>query len=124
MQLVFASNNKNKIKEIELLLPTSIQILSIEDIGCKEEIPETADTIEGNAILKANYITQKYGYDCFADELSTCNYQENNPCYCLTYLTLLYQMGYSPYPQKSSQTSAIDRIQLFLCLHNFCMLSD
>ena len=68
MQLVFASNNKNKIKEIELLLPTSIQILSIEDIGCKEEIPETADTIEGNAILKANYITQKYGYDCFADD--------------------------------------------------------
>ena len=68
MQLVFASNNKNKIKEIQLLLPDSIQILSLKDIGCTEDIPETADTIEGNAILKANYVTQKYGYDCFADD--------------------------------------------------------
>jgi XTP/dITP diphosphohydrolase len=68
MQLVFASNNKNKIKEIQLLLPDSIQILSLEDIGCTEEIPETATTIEGNAILKANYVSQKYGYDCFADD--------------------------------------------------------
>lgn len=68
MKLVFASNNKNKIKEIQLLVPTSIQILSLEDIGCTEEIPETADTIEGNAILKANYVTKKYGYDCFADD--------------------------------------------------------
>lgn len=68
MQLVFASNNKNKIKEIQQLLPATIQLLSLEDIGCYEEIPETADTIEGNAILKANYVTQKYGYDCFADD--------------------------------------------------------
>ena len=68
MKLVFASNNKNKIKEIQLLLPDSIQILSLEDIGCTEDIPETADTIEGNAMLKANYVTQKYGYDCFADD--------------------------------------------------------
>lgn len=68
MQLVFASNNKNKIKEIQLLVPASIQILSLEDIGCTEDIAETADTIEGNAILKANYVTEKYGYDCFADD--------------------------------------------------------
>ena len=68
MQLVFASNNKNKIKEIQQLLPATIQLLSLEDIGCHEEIPETADTIEGNAILKANYVTKKYGYDCFADD--------------------------------------------------------
>ncbi|MEO8253454.1 MAG: non-canonical purine NTP diphosphatase [Flavobacterium sp.] len=68
MQLVFASNNKNKIKEIQQLLPDSIEILSLESIGCYEEIPETAETIEGNAILKANYVTQKYGYDCFADD--------------------------------------------------------
>ncbi len=68
MQLVFASNNKNKIKEIELLVPNTIQILSLEDIGCTEDIDESANTIEGNAILKANYITQKYGYDCFADD--------------------------------------------------------
>lgn len=68
MKLVFASNNKNKIKEIQLLVPNAIHILSLEDIGCTEEIPETADTIEGNAILKANYVTENYGYDCFADD--------------------------------------------------------
>ena len=68
MKIVFASNNKNKIQEIQSMLPESIQIVSLESIGCFEEIPETADTIEGNAILKANYITQKYGFDCFADD--------------------------------------------------------
>jgi XTP/dITP diphosphohydrolase len=68
MQLVFASSNKNKIKEIQALLPSSIQILSLEDIGCFEEIPETANTIEGNAILKANYVTDKFGFNCFADD--------------------------------------------------------
>lgn len=68
MKLVFASNNKNKIKEIQLLLPSTIEILSLEDIKCFEEIAETADTIEGNAILKANYVSEKYGYNCFADD--------------------------------------------------------
>ena len=68
MKLVFASNNLNKIKEIQSILNGSIELLSLEDIGCHEEIPDTADTIEGNAILKANYVTQKYGYDCFADD--------------------------------------------------------
>jgi XTP/dITP diphosphohydrolase len=67
-QLVFATNNSNKIKEIQALLPDSIEIMSLQSIGCVEDIPETADTIEGNAILKANYITEKYGYDCFADD--------------------------------------------------------
>lgn len=68
MKIVFASNNKNKILEIQSMLPESIQIVSLESIGCFEEIPETEQTIEGNAILKANYITQKYGFDCFADD--------------------------------------------------------
>ncbi|AWI26171.1 non-canonical purine NTP diphosphatase [Flavobacterium pallidum] len=68
MQIVFASANKNKIAEIRNMLPKSIILLGLEDIGCFEEIPETADTIEGNAILKADYITGKYGYDCFADD--------------------------------------------------------
>jgi XTP/dITP diphosphohydrolase len=68
MKLVFASNNKNKIQEIQALVPNTIEILSLEEIGCIEDIPETADTIEGNAILKANYVTEKYGYDCFADD--------------------------------------------------------
>jgi XTP/dITP diphosphohydrolase len=68
MKLVFASNNKNKIQEIQALVPSTIQIVSLEEIGCTEDIPETADTIEGNAILKANYVSEKYGYDCFADD--------------------------------------------------------
>jgi XTP/dITP diphosphohydrolase len=68
MEIVFASNNKNKIKEIQQLLPDSIKIMSLESIGCFEEIPETANTIEGNAIQKANYISENYGLDCFADD--------------------------------------------------------
>jgi XTP/dITP diphosphohydrolase len=68
MKLVFASNNANKIKEIQQLVPEYIQIVSLKDIGCTEDIPETAETIEGNAILKANYITNKYGLNCFADD--------------------------------------------------------
>lgn len=68
MKLVFASNNKNKIAEIQSMLPENIRILSLEDINCLEDIPETADTIEGNAVLKADYVTTKYGYDCFADD--------------------------------------------------------
>lgn len=68
MKLVFASNNKNKIAEIQAMLPETIQIMSLEEIGCFEEIPETADTIEGNAILKADHVTKHYGYDCFADD--------------------------------------------------------
>ena len=68
MKLVFASNNQNKIAEIKQMLPKSIELLSLEDIGCTEDIPETAETIEGNAILKANYVTEKFGYPCFADD--------------------------------------------------------
>lgn len=68
MKLVFASNNHNKIAEIKQMLPSSIELLSLEEIGCIEDIPETADTIEGNAILKANYVSEKYGFSCFADD--------------------------------------------------------
>jgi XTP/dITP diphosphohydrolase len=68
MKLVFATNNQNKIREMQQMLPPNIEIISLESIGCFEEIPETANTIEENAIMKANYVTQKYGYDCFADD--------------------------------------------------------
>jgi XTP/dITP diphosphohydrolase len=68
MKLVFASNNKNKLQEIRHQLPPEIELLSLEDIGCHEDIPETANTIEGNAILKADYVTHHFGYDCFADD--------------------------------------------------------
>lgn len=68
MKLVFASNNLNKILELRHQLPPDIELLSLENIGCYEDIPETADTIEGNAVLKANYVTEKYGLNCFADD--------------------------------------------------------
>lgn len=68
LKLVFATNNANKIKEVKNLLPSQIELLSLKDIGCEEDIPETADTIEGNALQKVQYVKQKYGYDCFADD--------------------------------------------------------
>ncbi len=68
MKLVFATNNLNKLKEVQALLPASIELVSLKDIGCTEDIPETSPTIEGNAIQKAEYVKQHYGYDCFADD--------------------------------------------------------
>lgn len=68
MQLVFATNNTNKIKEVQTLIPEHIKLLSLQDIGCFEDIPETQNTIEGNAVQKAEYIKKHYGYDCFADD--------------------------------------------------------
>ena len=68
MQLVFATNNLNKLKEVKALMPENIQLLSLKDIGCLEDIPETQLTIEGNAIQKATYVSERYGYYCFADD--------------------------------------------------------
>lgn len=67
LKLVFATNNKNKLKEVQAML-TNFEIVSLADIDCFDDIPETAATLEGNAILKANYITEKYGLNCFADD--------------------------------------------------------
>ncbi|MBP1841544.1 non-canonical purine NTP diphosphatase [Formosa algae] len=68
MKLVFATNNQNKIKEVQSLIPSHITLLSLADIKCFEDIPETQPTIEGNAIQKAEYVKKNYGYDCFADD--------------------------------------------------------
>jgi XTP/dITP diphosphohydrolase len=68
MNIVFATNNSNKIKEVQALLPSHIRLVSLQEIGCEEDIPETQDTIEGNAIQKADYIKEHYGLDCFADD--------------------------------------------------------
>lgn len=68
MDLVFATHNTNKLKEIGLLLPKNIRLISLEDIGCSEEIPETETTLEANAQLKADYITRHYGISSFADD--------------------------------------------------------
>ena len=65
-QIVFATNNKHKLEEIRSILGDDFEVLSLSDIGCHEDIPETSDTLEGNAIQKAQYVFDKYGYDCFA----------------------------------------------------------
>ena len=68
MNLVFATNNKHKLEEIKAIVPLSINILSLKDIGCNDEITETGNTLEHNAAQKARYVFDKYGYDCFADD--------------------------------------------------------
>ncbi|TBN00396.1 non-canonical purine NTP diphosphatase [Hyunsoonleella flava] len=68
MLLVFATNNQNKLKEVQTLIPENIELLGLKDIGCFEDVPETKETIEDNAIQKAEYIQTHYGYDCFADD--------------------------------------------------------
>ena len=68
MTLVFATHNANKLKEIQALMPENIQLKSLTEIGCTEEIIEDAPTIEGNALIKARYVKTYYGYDCFADD--------------------------------------------------------
>ena len=67
LKLVFATNNKYKLKEVQAML-TNFEIVSLADINCFDDIPETAETLEGNAIIKANFITKKYGLNCFADD--------------------------------------------------------
>ena len=68
MKLVFATNNKHKLQEIKHLLGNTIELLSLNDIGCMEDIPENQPTIEGNAAEKSFYVYNKYGYNCFADD--------------------------------------------------------
>jgi len=68
MKIVFATNNPNKLKEIQALMPDGIEILSLKEIGCTEDIPETGTTLEANAFEKAHYLKEHYGYDCFADD--------------------------------------------------------
>ncbi|GAB2769747.1 XTP/dITP diphosphohydrolase [Hymenobacter luteus] len=68
MRLCFASNNAHKLDEIRPLLPASVELLSLADIGCQQELPETQDTLEGNARQKAQYVWDHYGVACFADD--------------------------------------------------------
>ena len=68
MKIVFATNNPNKLKEIQSLIPKEIEIISLNEIGCTDDIPETGDTLEANAFQKAYYIKDNFNYDCFADD--------------------------------------------------------
>lgn len=67
-KLVFATNNLHKLQEITKIAGKDFEIVSLSDINCHDDIPETADTLEGNALQKAHYIKEQYGYDCFADD--------------------------------------------------------
>ncbi len=68
MELVFATNNKHKLEELQAILGNEIKLLSLKDIGCTEEIPEEQPTLEGNANQKSTYVFKKFGYPCFADD--------------------------------------------------------
>ncbi len=68
MKICFATNNKNKLQEIRQAFGSSYEIVSLQDIGCHEELPETQPTIEGNSAQKAHYVSQKYKVNCFADD--------------------------------------------------------
>ena len=68
MKLVFATNNSNKLSEIRSLVPDGIEIFSLKDINCNEELPETNPTLQENALQKARYVFDNYGFNCFADD--------------------------------------------------------
>lgn len=68
MKLVFATNNRHKLDEVRAIVGDKVEVLSLNDIGCHDDIPETADTLQGNALIKARYIHEKFGVDCFADD--------------------------------------------------------
>jgi XTP/dITP diphosphohydrolase len=67
-KLVFATNNKHKLEELRAIVGDKYEILGLRDIGCNVDIPETATTLEGNALIKAQFVKEHYGYDCFADD--------------------------------------------------------
>lgn len=68
MKIVFATNNQHKLSEVRQILGESFEVVGLKDIGCTEDIPETAETLEGNALQKARYVKEHYSYDCFADD--------------------------------------------------------
>ena len=68
MKLVFATNNAHKLQEVRQILGERFEVVGLSDIGCHEDIPETAETLEGNALQKARYVKEHYGLDCFADD--------------------------------------------------------
>ena len=67
-KLVFATNNSHKLQEARQIISDGFEIVSLAEIGCHDDIPETADTLEGNALIKARWVKERYGYDCFADD--------------------------------------------------------
>ena len=77
MKIVFATNNQHKLSEVRQILGDQIEVLSLNDIGCHEDIPETGTTLEANALQKAHYIYDNYHYDCSSDCCCINNYEHN-----------------------------------------------
>ena len=67
-KIVFATNNEHKLQEVKAILAGKVEVISLAEIGCEDDIPETENTLEGNATLKAKYVYEKYGIGCFADD--------------------------------------------------------
>lgn len=67
-QMVFATNNAHKLEEVRAILSDTFTVLSLKEIGCEEEIPETGSTLEENALIKARWVKEKFGFDCFSDD--------------------------------------------------------
>ena len=79
--IVFATNNAHKLEEIRQMMPSNLQVLSLKDIGCDVDIPETGSTLQENALIKAQYVLEHYGMACFADDTGLEVYALNNePC--------------------------------------------
>ena len=68
MDLIFATHNRHKVTEVQAMLPAGIHVRSLSDLGCDEDIPETADTLQGNALQKAQFVHERYNCNCFADD--------------------------------------------------------
>jgi XTP/dITP diphosphohydrolase len=68
MKLIFATQNQNKVNELKLLMPDTVELLSLKDINCTDDIPETAENLEGNASQKSGYVVSKFNVNCFADD--------------------------------------------------------
>lgn len=130
MKLVFATNNLNKLKEVQSLIPSHITLLSLKDIGCTEDIPETQDTIEGNAVQKTEFIKTHYGFDCFADDtgLEVSSLNGDPGVYSARYagpqrkakdnMNLLLQ-NLEPHTDRSAQFKTVIALHINGKLHTF-----
>lgn len=114
MKLVFATNNAHKLEEARAILKGSFEVVSLAEIGCYDDIPETATTLEGNALLKAQYVKEHFGLDCFADDTGLeVEALDGAPgVYSARYSEKFKVLGFS-----SSSTSTSDK-NIDLLLHN------
>ena len=108
MELVFATHNENKVREIKSLIQKKIQILSLSDIGFKEEIIENGSSLNENAIIKVKYINSKYGFNCFADDTGLEVYSLNNE-------PGVYSSRYAGYPisKNNNIKKLLNKISIF-----------